>query len=189
MKPSISALHRLVVALLIGCCLSVPAASQTPKAPGAVEARTADVLAAAREIMRVSRYCAAITVDESGRPQARTIDPFPPEDGMVVWFATNPKSRKVAQLRRDPRITLYYFDPRSPELGYATLLGRARLVNDPAEKEKRWKKEWEGLWPDRDASYLLVEVTPERLEVSSEKQRIANDPVTWAPASIDFPIR
>jgi len=68
------------------------------------------LLAAAREMMISIRYCAAITVDENGRALARTVDPFPPDEKMIVWFATNRNSRKVKQLRRDPRITLYYVE-------------------------------------------------------------------------------
>ena len=142
------------------------------------------LLGVAREIMQAARYCAVITVDEAGWPQARTIDAFAPDETMVVWFATNPKSRKVAQIQKDPRVTLYYFDVRSQ--GYVTLLGRARLVNDKAEKSTRWKEGWEAFWPDRDASYLLVEVTPERLEVVSPTHGIGTDPVTWKPFTVEF---
>jgi len=61
------------------------------------------LIVAAREIMKAAGYCALITVDSSGQPQARVMDAFLPEDDMVVWLATNPKSRKVKQLRRDSR--------------------------------------------------------------------------------------
>jgi general stress protein 26 len=143
-----------------------------------------ELIGAARQIMTAARYCAVITVDEAGRPQARTIDAFEPDMAMVVWFATNPKSRKVAQIRRDPRVTLYYFDPGSQ--GYVTLFGRARLVDDPAEKRARWKPGWEAFYPDRQASYLLVAVTPERLEVMSPKLGIGGDPTTWTPPFVVF---
>jgi len=143
-----------------------------------------DLIAAARRIMIAARYCAVITVDDTGRPQARTIDAFEPDADMVVWFATNPRSRKVGQIEKDPRVTLYYVDPGS--LGYVTLLGRARLVDDPAEKRARWKPGWEAFFPDRDAGYLLVAVTPERLEVVSPKLGINGDPVTWTPPSVVF---
>jgi general stress protein 26 len=154
--------------------------------PAAIGDQREVLLAAARDIMQSSRYCAVITLDETGQPQARTIDAFTPGEGMVVWFATNPKSRKVGELQQDPRITLYYFDSRSPELGYVTLIGRARLVTDKAEKQKRWKEGWEAFWPDRDASFLLVEVTPIRLEVVSPKHGISPDPVTWRPPYVEF---
>jgi general stress protein 26 len=146
----------------------------------------AKLLAVAREMMTSIRYCAAITVDAEGRPQARTVDPFPPDESMTVWFATNAKSRKVAQIRRDARITLHYFDPARPELGYVTLLGRARLVDDEAAKRKWWKAEWEPVWPDRDKNHLPVQVVPERIEVVSPKNGIEGDALHWTPPAVDF---
>lgn len=137
--PSLSRACSIAVALVGALALEAGAAAKSPAAPSA-SSREA-LLAAARAIMDAARYCAVITTDKAGRPQARTVDPFPPDTDMVVWFATNPKSRKVAELRRDPRVTLHYFDSRSPQLGYVTLLGRARLVDDPAEKQKRWNHE------------------------------------------------
>src|SRR5882762_2104912 len=84
----------------------------------------AELIAAARETMSAARYCALITQDSSGRPQARTLDPFPPDENMVVWLGTNPRSRKVAAVRRNPRVTLYYFDRDAQ--AYVTIYGVAR---------------------------------------------------------------
>ena len=143
------------------------------------------LIAAARETMASARYCALITLDPTGRSYARTIDPFLPDEHMVIWFATNPSSRKVTQIRRHPRVTLYYFDREGPS--YVTIYGTARLVNDPIEKAKRWKDEWKVFYPDRARNYLLVAVTPEKLEVVSDKKGIGGDPRTWAPPSVSFP--
>src|SRR5436190_12135358 len=68
------------------------------------------LIAEAREIMTTTRYCALITIDSSGRAEARTMDAFAPDEKMIVWFGTNPLTRKVADIRRHPRVTLYYFD-------------------------------------------------------------------------------
>lgn len=144
------------------------------------------LIAAARDIMTSARYCSVLTVGGDGRPQARVVDTFAPEADMTVWFATNPASRKVADLRRDDRVTLHCFDARAPENGYVTLFGRGRLVDDPAEKAKRWKPGWEAFWPDRGAGYLLVAITPERLEVVSPKRGIDGDPRTWQPPGVLF---
>ena len=194
---------RIALALVLSAtCAGAPAAqsqrgaARSHRAPDAPAGNSAErrqaVLSAARRIMLAVRYCAVISSGESRWPQARTVDPFPPDEAderMRVWFATNPSSRKVAQIRRQPRVTLHYFDAHAPEQGYATLLGRARLVNDKAEKARRWKEGWEAYWPDRGDSYLLVEVTPERIEVFSPKHGVAADPVTWQPAAVEMPRR
>ena len=143
-----------------------------------------EMIVAAREIMTTARYCALITRDSKGRAHARTMDPFPPDEKLVVWFGTNPKSRKVAEIRRHSRVTLYYFDRESP--AYVTISGFARLVNDPAEKARHWKDEWKAFYPDRQKGYLLIAVTPRELEIVNEKKGIVGDAKLWTPPTIRF---
>lgn len=142
------------------------------------------LLTTAREIMATARYAALITTGANGRINARTMDPFPPAADMVIWFGTNPRSRKVRELRRNPRVTIYYFDPVAQ--AYVSIQGTARLVNDPAEKARRWKDEWKDFYPDRENSYLLIAVKPERLEVINVKTGLTGDPNTWAPHTVIF---
>jgi general stress protein 26 len=104
---------------------------------------------------------------------------------MVVRIGTNRHTRKVAEIARDPRVTLYYFD--APSASYVTLQGYARVVTDRAETERFWKPEWEAFYPNREADYLLIAVTPERIEVVSESRGITGDPVTWRPPAVEFP--
>ena len=107
------------------------------------------LIAAAREIMEAARFCALVTLDESGRPQARTMDPFQPEEDLVVWLGTLRGSRKVREIRRDPRVMLYYQDPEGG--GYVVISGIAELVDDAAERARRWKPEWSAYYGDREA--------------------------------------
>src|SRR5882672_12250061 len=116
------------------------------------------LIATAREIMTTARYCALITLDSNGRPHARTMDPFPPEENMVVWLGTNSKSRKVAEIRRHQHVTLYYFVRE--DQAYVTIAGRARIVQDAAEKAKHWKEEWKDFYPNGRKNYLLIAVIP-----------------------------
>ena len=139
---------------------------------------------AALEIMKAAHYCVLITVDSSGQPHARVMDPFLPEDEMTVWLGTNPRSRKVKQLRQDPRVTLFYFDKDG--LGYVSLIGHAHLINDPEEKASRWKEEWKQFYPNRETDYLLISVTPERLEIVSIKHNIFGDSKTMAAPTLLF---
>jgi general stress protein 26 len=142
------------------------------------------LLATAREIMKTARYCALITIDSHGRPRARTMDPFSPDENLVVWLGTNAKSHKVAEIRRHQRVTLYYF--ARDDQAYVTITGHARIVSDAAEKARHWKEEWKDFYPDGRKSYLLIEVTPERLEVISVKLGIVGDSVTWTPPALTF---
>jgi general stress protein 26 len=145
------------------------------------------LITTAREIMTTARYCALITKDSAGRVHARTMDAFAPEENMTVWLGTNPRSRKVREIRRQPRITLYYFN--RDDQAYVSLTGIARLVNDPKEKAARWKDEWNDFYPDRAKDYLLIEVTPESLEVVSVKKGIVGHARTWQTPTVRFKTR
>ena len=161
-------------------------ASEQPEIGDLQEPRREAVLQAAQEIMMAAVNCALVTLGADGRPEARMMDPFPPEPGLTVWMATNPSTRKVAEMRADPRVTLVYFDRDDP--GYVTLLGDARLIDDPAEKLGHWKDGWSLYYPDgRESSdYLLIEFVPQRIEVVSVKYGIASDPQAWKPAIVEL---
>jgi general stress protein 26 len=141
------------------------------------------LIEAARDIISTTTTCALITMNDS-IPMARAMDPFPPESDFTVWFGTNPKSRKVNQIKKNPNVTLYYSDKDTP--GYVVIHGIAQLVNDQAEKEKRWKDAWKAFYPDKNESYLLIKVSPEWMEVISYKHGIIGDISTWQPPSVIF---
>jgi general stress protein 26 len=140
------------------------------------------VLEAARETMRAAHYCFLVTLDSSGHPQARVMEPFEPEAGMVVWMGTSAKSRKVGQIRDDERATLAYYDAEG--VGYVTLIGSVRLVEDLEQRRRRWKPEWEMFYSEGPESddYVLLEFVPSRIEVMSFSLGVATDPSGFSPA-------
>ncbi len=139
---------------------------------------------AAREIMAASGTCALITIDNEGRSRVRVMDPFLPESDFTVWFGTNPKSRKVDQIKKDPRVTLYYFDPNAS--GYVMIHGIAQLVDDPKVKEEKWKAAWKLFYPEKPKGYLLIKVSPEWMEIISYSHGIVGDSLTWEPPIVLF---
>ena len=142
------------------------------------------VIAAAREIMHLQKYCALITVDESWQPHARTINPFPPEADMTVWLATNSRCRKVREIQCHSQVSLYYADHNEAS-GYVVLTGKAVLVDEMGEKLKRKRDYWEQAFPDW--KYLiLIKVIPEKLEVLNYKRDMLNDDVTWQTPVIEL---
>jgi general stress protein 26 len=154
--------------------------------PAPREATREAVLEAAREIMAAARFAALVTVDADGYPRARTVAPLPalPGDGpMSVWIATRPATRKVAEIQAEPRAVLYYFDAERRE--YATLTGRARIVGDRAEVERRSAHLSRELYPSWPADCVLIELLPERLEVQG--RGLEPDAETWRPVGITLP--
>ena len=178
-SPNIKRHYRLIALLLCIASLTPSVFGQQPQ-PRSKE----ELIAAAREIMTTTRYCALITTDRRGRTNARAMDAFAPDENLVVWFGTNPLSRKVSEIRRNPHVTLYYFDRENQ--AYVSIQGVARLVNDPKEKARHWKDDWKAFYPDRDKSYLLIEVRPVRLEVVNTKTGVVGTSRDWAPPSVNL---
>src|SRR5450759_773498 len=95
-------------------------------------------------------------------------------------------TRKVAQLRKDSRATLLYFDRAT--LSYVTLLGGAILVSDPVEKEKHWQAQWAPFYREgfKSPDLLLIRFTTRSLEIVSGSHKLVNDPQTWRPVTVEF---
>ena len=142
------------------------------------------IINAAREIMLSAATCTLITIDEQGRPRARAMDPFLPEGDFTVWFGTNPKSRKVDQIMKDDRVTLYYVDHDNS--GYVMIHGKAQIIDDQIEKEKHWKVEWEAFYPNKQEAFVLIKVYPEWMEVISNTRGILGDEETWEAPRVIF---
>lgn len=141
------------------------------------------MMIAAREIMEASGTCALITVDKAV-PMVRIMDAFPPERDFTVWFGTTANSRKVKQIKKNPNVTLYYED--TDKTGYVVIHGKAELVDDTKEKQKRWKSAWEDFYSDNREEYLLIKVSPDWMEILSVPRGIVGDPLTWETPTIRF---
>ena len=151
----------------------------------ALSVRADSVLAVAHSIISNTPFCALVTLDGQGMPHVRTMEPFTPDEDLTIWMATNPQSRKVEHIRSNSTVVLHYLEAARP--GYVTIHGQARLVDDPAEKKARWKDSWEPFYPDREKGYLLIEVTPQRIEVVSAPDGILGDSLSWRPPAIQIP--
>jgi general stress protein 26 len=144
------------------------------------------VIAAARDVMTRARYATLGTVS-GAQPAARVVDPQAPDRDLTVWIATNPATRKVEEIRKNPRVSLMYFDATGLE--YAMLAGTATIVSDRAEIRRHWKAEWKPFYakgPDGD-DIILLRVRPTRVEVVSPKHKLVNDAKTWRPVGVDLP--
>ncbi len=158
--------------------LAIPISAQQ------LSSRDKSLIEAAREIIATARYCSLITMNSEGRSEARTMDPLAPTDEMVIWFGTNPRSQKVKEILRNPKVTVYYFDAQAQ--AYVTIQGTARLVTDQKAKSLHWKEDWSAFYPDRDKGFLLIAVTPIRMEVVNIKKQVVGDEIRWRPPAVDF---
>jgi len=181
MKYRFSGVLKYVLVLLFLPSVSIVA--QDEQFPPRREIQGDSLLTYARMIIDSSDSRVLITVDETGKPRARTMSPFTPEENWVIWLGTFPTSRKVEQIKSNPNVVVFYYDSKS--FSYVNISGTARLVNDPDLKAKYWKEGWKRYYPDRDKDYILVEVNPERLEVCSFRYNLLWDE-DGIPPSIEF---
>ncbi len=142
------------------------------------------LIKAAKEIMNLTETCALITQDKNGISRVRMMDPFPPEKNLAVWFGTNPKSRKVAQIKNNNNVTLYYRDKN--DSGYVMLHGKATIINNQVAKNKYWKERWKSFYPNNAERYLLIKVTPIWIEIVSPPRNIIGSNTTWEPPTLLF---
>lgn len=142
------------------------------------------MLVAAREIMRQTTYCALVTIDSSGQPQIRTMNPFPPSAEITIWFATSRTSRKVKEIRENPKVCVYFADHVAAK-GYVNYTGTAEVIDDKELLLKMKREYWNGI-PDWQNKFVLIKVTPKTLEVINYKHGLNNDPNTFKAPSINL---
>jgi general stress protein 26 len=135
------------------------------------------LIKAAREIMTETHYCALTTVDSSGQPQIRTMNPFPLKEELVIWFATSRTSRKVKEIRNNPKVCVYYADHVNAK-GYVNMTGIAEVIDDKELLVKMKREYWEGI-PNWQDVFVLIRIVPKTLEVINYKHHLNNDPGTF----------
>jgi general stress protein 26 len=143
------------------------------------------ILAAARKIIEDDPNCAFITVGLEGQPRVRTITASPPADDMTVWLATRPSTRKVEQIKKNPKVTLYFNN--DGKNSYLSIMGIATLHPTLESRSvESWFTEpiFQGFWPNYPENFLLIEVKPVWLEVTGEG--VAMEPKAWRPQAAEF---
>ncbi len=142
------------------------------------------IISAAREMISKLTYCALISMDTNSGISVRTMNPFPPDEDMIVWMATNKHTRKYFELLKNPVVTLYYADHSKVD-GYVAIKGKAVLVDDMATKLKMKREYWNQAFPDFN-DLILIKVVPQRLEIIYYKHKLYNANVTWDPPAAIF---
>jgi general stress protein 26 len=142
------------------------------------------LLQAAHEIMKSTPYCALVTLDSTGRPEVRTMNPFPQSDEKVIWFATSRKSRKVTDIKKNPNVCVYYADHVHAK-GYVNFTGTAVIIDDKDLLVKMKRQYWEGI-PDWQNRFVLIKITPKKLDVTNYAHHISGDAETSRAPSLEL---
>jgi general stress protein 26 len=146
--------------------------------------RRDSIILAAREIIRETSYCALASVDSTGQPQVRTMNPFPANEDFIIWFATSRTSRKVREIRNNPKVSVYYANHVSAK-GYVNITGNAEVIDDIDLLIKMKRDYWNSI-PDWQEKFVLIKIIPKTLDVINYKYGFNNDPKTFRAPSITF---
>lgn len=132
---------------------------------------------AAHEIIKETTYCGLVTMDSTGQPQIRTMNPFPANDELITWFATSRTSRKVREIKNNPKVCVYYANHLIAK-GYVNITGNAEVIDDKELLKKMKRDYWEGI-PNWQDIFVLIKIVPKTIEVINYKHGLNNDPHTF----------
>ena len=125
------------------------------------------LLAGAAKAVQAVRYCWLVTKSADGfnaRPMGRVL-PDRSEDGWIIRFVTDGRSRKAHELCGEQQVGLIF--QSDPDEACAALFGKARLLERPEDVDRLWKKHYEVYFPtpaDRAAA-AFIEVDVTRMEL------------------------
>jgi len=89
------------------------------------------------EIMKKASDFAFLATCDGDQPRIRPVAPIV-EDDMSIWVATSAKSRKVKQIKQNPRISLAFVQHPEGEKA-ATVIGEAEILPDMEQKKRIWE--------------------------------------------------
>ena len=125
-------------------------------------------------------YLATATRDQ---PKVRVVHPA--FAGQRVWVATGRGSAKARHIDQNPKVELFY--QIGADMVHLTVTGRAKFVEDIAEKKRIWNGKvfdydlsqfWPGGPESKDFGLMLIE--PERVELTSLGEMTAGKkPQIW----------
>jgi general stress protein 26 len=129
---------------------------------------------------------AYLATAKSDQPKVRVVHPA--FEGERVWVATGRTSAKAGHIEKNPKVELFY--QLGPEMIHLTVTGKARFVEDLAEKKRIWNGkvfdyDLAQFWPSgpesKDFGLMLIE--PERVELTSLGEMTAGKPAeVWRPS-------
>ncbi len=139
-----------------------------PPVPHVTEADITRFLAAAHETIAAVPVCWLATRSLEGGTNARAVSSSPGAPGSGQWtrrFLVRRSSRKVAEMRAAPEVTLAYQNPACDR--YIALGGRATIVEDVAHMRTLWPSELDAHFPPgfADANMIVICVDVDRIEV------------------------
>jgi general stress protein 26 len=139
-----------------------------PPTPKVTETDILQFLAAARETIAAVPVCWLATRSLEGGTNARAVSSSagpPRSDEWTRRFLVRRSSRKVAEMRAAPLVTLAFQHPSGDR--YIALGGRATIIEDVPEMRTMWSSDLDPHFPPgfADANMIVIHVDVDRIEV------------------------
>lgn len=139
-----------------------------PPIPKVTETEILQFLTAARETIAAVPICWLATRSLEGGTNARAVSSSAGPPGSDEWtrrFLVRRSSRKVAEMRAAPLVTLAFQHPSGDR--YIALGGRAMIIEDVAEMRTIWSSDMDAHFPPgfADANMIVIQVDVDRIEV------------------------
>ena len=142
------------------------------------------------KLIRDIRFGMLTTQTESGdlRAHPLTTQNRKEDQGSILWFFISARSEIARDAQARPNVNLAYASPDDDR--YVSVSGRARLVNDPQQKQALWSTLSQAWFPggvdDPDLALLAVDINQaEYWDVKSSKMvqlfKMAQAAVTGKP--------
>jgi len=129
------------------------------------------------KLMETAQAAYVTTIGPGGYPYTRAMfnlrntERFPGQvqlfaahqDDLLVYFSTNTSSQKIAQIKADPRVSVYYCNPG--EFHGVMLSGDVEVVDDSELRHALWNEGWERYYPGGpdDPDHTALRLRPKRV--------------------------
>jgi len=114
------------------------------------------------ELIQRSKIAMIGSLDEDGYPNIKAMLNLRSQGLKTIWFSTNTSSKRVQQIRKDPRASVYYVDQDNFE--GLLLIGRMEVCIDEESRKALWFDGSERYYSQgvNDPDYCVLRFTAEK---------------------------
>ena len=130
----------------------------------------ADQVAVTQEVgklldkIREVKYTTLTTLDARNRLHSRPVYTCESDSDESLWFFSEKDAQEITEIRHNAQVGLGYSNP--DKATYATIAGKAEIVEDPHKIKQLWREDFRGFFPKGadDPNIALIKVTIENGE-------------------------
>ncbi|MDH4209837.1 MAG: pyridoxamine 5'-phosphate oxidase family protein [candidate division WOR-3 bacterium] len=135
-----------------------------------------EIKRASIELLESADAAYVTTIDKEGYPQTRCMfnlrnkTKFPKlvhmfkdhRDDLMILFSTNTSSEKIAQIKDNSAVCVYYCAPN--DFHGLMLAGNIEILDDPHLREALWQEGWKRYYPEgpHDPDHTVLRLYPKK---------------------------